>query len=117
VSWPKGPWVADTSAWARAGVEEVAPQWRKVVKAGELIACAPVTMEMIFDAPDRDAVERVAVAMAGFRQAPISRSVTDTASWPSRPCSPSPASGSRRPARLTDRSRAWACAPHSGAQT
>lgn len=36
-------------------------------------------MEMIFDASDRDAVERVAVAMAGFRQAPISRSVTDVA--------------------------------------
>jgi predicted nucleic acid-binding protein len=77
VNWPKGPWVADTSAWARAGAKEVAPRWREVVKAGELVACAPVTMEMIFDAPDRDAVERVAVAMAGFRQAPISRTVTD----------------------------------------
>jgi Na+-transporting NADH:ubiquinone oxidoreductase subunit NqrB len=54
---------------------------REVVKAGELVAWAPVTMEMIFDAPDRDAVERVAVAMAGFRQAPISRSVTDAATW------------------------------------
>jgi predicted nucleic acid-binding protein len=41
-------------------------------------------MEMIFDAPDRDAVERVAVAMAGFRQAPISRSVTDAATWAMR---------------------------------
>lgn len=84
MSWPKGPWVADTSAWARAGDEEVAPRWREVVKAGELVACAPVTMEMIFDAPDRDAVERVATAMAGFRQAPISRSVTDAATWAMR---------------------------------
>ena len=84
MSWPKGPWVADTSAWARAGVKEVAPQWREVVKAGELVACPPVTMEMIFDAPDRDAVERVAVAMAGFHQAPISRSVTDAATWAMR---------------------------------
>jgi hypothetical protein len=104
-------------------------------------------MEMIFDAPDRAAVERVAVAMAGFRQAPISRSVTDAATWamrelaqrgpadahrvrvpdaliaaaaaergsgccittatstPSRACSPSPAGGSRQPARSTDRSQ------------
>jgi predicted nucleic acid-binding protein len=73
--------MADTSAWARAGADQVAPRWRQVVEAGELIACAPVTMEMIFNAPDREAVERVAVAMAGFRQAPISRSVTDAATW------------------------------------
>jgi predicted nucleic acid-binding protein len=96
VSWPKGPWVADTSAWARAGTGEVAPRWREVVNAGELIACAPVTMEMIFDAPDRDAVERVAAAMAGFRQAPINRSVTDTATWAMRELAQRGAAGAHR---------------------
>lgn len=96
MSWPKGPWVADTSAWARAGAREVAPQWREVVKAGELVACALVTMEMIFDAPDRDAVERVAVAMAGFRQAPINRSVTDTATWAMRELAQRGAAGAHR---------------------
>jgi len=88
--------VAGTSAWARAGNKEVAPKWRKVVQAGELIACAPVTMEMIFDAPDRDAVERVAVAMAGFRQAPISRSVTDAATWAMRELAQRGAAGAHR---------------------
>lgn len=96
MSWPTGPWVADTSAWARAGVKEVAPPWREVVKAGELVACPPVTMEMIFDAPDRDAVERVAAAMAGFRQAPISRSVTDTATWAMRELAQRGAAGAHR---------------------
>lgn len=96
MSWAKGLWVADTSAWARASTEEVAPQWREVVKAGDLIACAPVTMEMIFDAPDRDAVERVAVAMAGFRQAPISRSVTDAATWAMRELAQRGAAGAHR---------------------
>jgi predicted nucleic acid-binding protein len=96
VSWPKGPWLADTSAWARADAREVAPQWRKMVQAGELVACAPVTMEMIFDAPDRDAVERVAVAMAGFRQAPISRSVTDAATWAMRVLAQRGAAGAHR---------------------
>lgn len=81
MSWQPGPWVADTSAWARADAREVAPQWRRVAQAGDLIACPPVTMELIFDAPDRDAVGRVAQAMAGFRQAPITRSVTDAATW------------------------------------
>ena len=102
MSWPKGPWVADTSAWARAGAEEVAPRWREVVKAGELIACAPVTMEMIFDAPDRDAVERVAVAMAGFRQAPMSRSVTDAATWAMRELAQRGAAGAHRVVRVPD---------------
>jgi len=96
VSWPQGPWVADTSAWARAGAKEVAPRWREVVKAGELVACAPVTMEMIFDAPDRDTVERVAVAMAGFRQAPVSRSVTDAATWAMRELAQRGAAGAHR---------------------
>src|SRR5689334_120960 len=96
VSWPKGPWVADTSAWARADTKEVAPRWREVVKAGELIACPPVTMEMIFDAPNRDAVERIAVAMAGFRQAPINRSVTDAATWAMRELAQRGAAGAHR---------------------
>ena len=96
MTWPQGPWVADTSAWARANAREVAQQWREVVKVGELVACPPVTMEMIFDAPDRDAVERVAVAMAGFRQAPISRSVTDAATWAMRELAQRGAAGAHR---------------------
>ena len=82
--WPKGPWVADTSAWARAGDAEVVSHWRAMVRSGDLVACAPVTMEMIFEAPDREAVERVASAMAGFKQASITRSVTDAAIWAMR---------------------------------
>lgn len=81
MSWPRGPWVADTSAWARAAEREVAPEWRRIVRGGGLVACPPVTMEMIFDSPDRASVNRVATAMAGFRQAPITRSVTDAAIW------------------------------------
>ena len=96
MSWPQGPWLADTSAWARAGADEVAPRWREMVKAGELVACAPVTMEMIFDAPDRDAVERVAVAMAGLRQAQVSRSVTDAATWAMRELAQRGAAGAHR---------------------
>lgn len=96
MSWPRGPWVADTSAWARAPAPEVAPHWRRVVRAGELIACAPVTMEMIFDAPDREAVDRVATGMAGFRQAAITRSVTDAAIWAMRELAERGAAGAHR---------------------
>ncbi len=96
MSWPRGPWVADTSAWARAGEKEVAPNWRTMVSAGDLVTCAPVTMEMIFDAPDREAVETVASAMAGFRQAPITRSVTDAAIWSMRELAQRGAAGAHR---------------------
>lgn len=96
MSWPKGPWVADTSAWARARDEKVVPHWRAMARAGDLVACAPVTMEMIFDAPDREVVERVASAMAGFRQAPVTRSVTDAAIWSMRELAQRGAAGAHR---------------------
>jgi predicted nucleic acid-binding protein len=96
MSWSNGPWVADTSAWARASDEKVVPHWRAMVRARDLVACAPVTMEMIFDAPDREAVETVASAMAGFRQAPITRSVTDAAIWSMRELAQRGAAGAHR---------------------
>lgn len=96
MSWPPGPWVADTSAWARAAADEVAPDWRRLVRAGELVACPPVTMEMIFDAPDRDAVDMVATSMTGFRQAPITSSVTDAAIGAMRELAEKGAAGAHR---------------------
>ena len=96
MSWSRGPWVADTSAWARANAKEVSPHWQRVVRAGDLVACPPITMEMIFDAPDRDAVERVASAMSGFRQAPVTRSVTDVAIWAMRELAQRGSAGAHR---------------------
>jgi predicted nucleic acid-binding protein len=79
VSWRGGPWVADTSAWARAAAPQVAPRWRAAARAGELVACPIVTLELLFDARDARQVERVFAALAALRQAPVTRSVTDTA--------------------------------------
>jgi predicted nucleic acid-binding protein len=79
LTWRDGPWVADTSAWARASHPAIAPQWEAAANAGELISCPVVTLELLYDAPDRKHVEAVAAAVADLRQAPINRSVTDTA--------------------------------------
>ncbi|HWY90046.1 MAG TPA: PIN domain-containing protein [Solirubrobacteraceae bacterium] len=79
LSWRDGPWVADTSAWARASHPDVAPQWKAAAHAGDLIGCPVVTLELLHDARNRDRVEAVATALAGLRQAPITRSVTDAA--------------------------------------
>lgn len=79
MSWNGGPWVADTSAWARASTPEVASQWLEAAHAGDLVACPIVTLELLFDARDAGAVERVATALSALRQAPVTRTVTDAA--------------------------------------
>jgi predicted nucleic acid-binding protein len=81
LSWSGGPWVADTSAWARAPDPTVADNWRAAAQAGELIGCPVVTLELLFDAPNRERVEGVASALAGLLQASITRTVTDAAIW------------------------------------
>jgi predicted nucleic acid-binding protein len=96
LSWSGGPWVADTSAWARASDAAVSPSWKTAAHAGELIACPVVTLELLFDAPDREHVEGVASALAGLRQAPITRTVTDAAIWAVRELAARGSDGSHR---------------------
>lgn len=79
VNWRGGPWVADTSAWARASNPDVAPNWKEAATAGDLVGCPVVTLELLYDASDQERVEIVATSLAGLRQAPITRSVTDAA--------------------------------------
>ena len=79
LNWGAGPWVADTSAWARASHPDVAPQWEAAAAADELIACPVITLELLFDAPDRKHVDSVTAALAELRQAPINGSVTNAA--------------------------------------
>ncbi len=79
LSWRDGPWIADTSAWARASAAEVAPAWSHAALAGDLVACPIVTLELLFDARDATQVQRVAAALGGLAQAPVTRTVTDAA--------------------------------------
>ena len=79
MSWAGGPWVADTSAWARAREPEIAQRWIATARAGELVACPIVTLELLYGARNRDEAENVATALAALRQAPVTRSVTDAA--------------------------------------
>jgi predicted nucleic acid-binding protein len=77
MSWIGGPWVADTSAWARASHPDVSANWKAAANSRELVGCPIVTLELLHDAADRERVEAVASALAGLRQAPVTRSVTD----------------------------------------
>jgi predicted nucleic acid-binding protein len=79
LSWRDGPWIADTSAWARAQNPAVAPQWEAAALAGELISCPVITLELLYDAPDSHHVNALAAAVADLREAPITRTVTNAA--------------------------------------
>lgn len=79
LSWRGGPWVADSSAWARASAPGVARAWSKAARAGDLVACPIVTLELLFAARDGPQVARVAAALDGLTQAPVTRAVTDAA--------------------------------------
>jgi predicted nucleic acid-binding protein len=56
-----------------------AEHWKAAAAAGQLIGCPIVTLELLHAAPDADRLEAVASALAGLRQAPITRTVTDAA--------------------------------------
>lgn len=79
MSWHGGPWVVDTSAWARASAPEIASLWAAAARAGDLATCPVVTLELLFDARDAAEVERVATALVALPQAPVTRTVTDAA--------------------------------------
>jgi len=79
LKWAGGPWVADTSAWARAAAPQVATHWKKAARAGELVGCPVVTLELLYGASDREQVEILTAALAGLQDAPITRAVTSAA--------------------------------------
>jgi predicted nucleic acid-binding protein len=96
MSWPSGPWVADTSAWARAATPRVAEAWKRSASAGDLVVCPVVTLELLYQARDGEQVERTARACAVLRQAPVTRSVTDAATMAIRDLASRGAAGAHR---------------------
>src|SRR5204862_2894911 len=66
LSWNGGPWVADTSAWARASASPVAASWEATARAGDLVGCPVVMLELLFDARDAVGVERVVAALGAL---------------------------------------------------
>jgi predicted nucleic acid-binding protein len=60
------------------------------------VGCPVVTLELLYDAPNRERVEAVASALAGLRQAPITRSATDAAVWAVRELAARGSAGAHR---------------------
>ena len=96
MSWPPGPWVADTSAWARAAEPGVAVAWKRSAEDGDLVICPVVTLELLYQASTREQVEQTAAACATLRQAPVTRSVTDAAVMAMRELAAAGSAGAHR---------------------
>jgi predicted nucleic acid-binding protein len=96
MSWAGGPWVVDTSAWARAQEPAIAQRWITAARAGELVACPIITLELLHDARNRDEVEGVSAALSALRQAPVTRTVTDAAIGAVRALAAAGADGNHR---------------------
>ena len=63
-----GPFLADTSAWHRAGHPEVAPVWVDRMERYLIATCPPVRLELLFSARSRPQYDRLRVHLDGLRQ-------------------------------------------------
>jgi predicted nucleic acid-binding protein len=68
-----GRYLADTSAWNRAG--RVADRWSELIEADELALCAPVTLELLYSARGRADYESLADDLLGFSHLAIDENV------------------------------------------
>jgi predicted nucleic acid-binding protein len=65
--------IADTSARMRA--DSVPEQWLAAIEADQIVTCSMVTMEMLFNARDANAVEQTEKIEATLRHIPVTASV------------------------------------------
>ncbi len=47
MTWAGGPWIVDTSGWARASNPQIAGRWKAAADAGELVGHPVVTLELL----------------------------------------------------------------------
>ena len=57
-------YLADTSAWHRAG--QVADRWAELIEGDELALCSPVTLELLYSARGRGDYESIARDLGRF---------------------------------------------------
>jgi len=64
-------YLADTSAWHRSG--QVAERWSALIEEDDLALCAPVKLELLWSARDRNHYAALAGDLAGFRAFSVDR--------------------------------------------
>ena len=72
-------YLADTSAWARAGHPSVAREWTAALLNRQIATCPIVRLEMLFSARSGDAYDELDRDLGALRDIPINRSATNAA--------------------------------------
>jgi predicted nucleic acid-binding protein len=74
-----GVFIADTSAWQRAGDSAVAAEWSAALRAGQIATTPIVTLELLQSTRDGAEFDAWTARLAELRDIPITRSVTNAA--------------------------------------
>jgi predicted nucleic acid-binding protein len=73
------PFIADKSAWTRAGDGDVRDEWATALANSQILTCPIVDLEILFSARAGEDFDRWASDLAGLRNVPVTRSVTNAA--------------------------------------
>ncbi len=68
------PLVVDTSAWVRQRDPAVLARWEATLRAGLIVSCPVVALELLAAAPDEDEYTALAQALEALPQAPVTTS-------------------------------------------
>ena len=74
-----GTFIADTSAWARAGHARLADAWSSAVFNGQVATCPIVNLELLYTVRSGEDFDERAGELAQLRNVPVTRSVTNAA--------------------------------------
>jgi predicted nucleic acid-binding protein len=71
--------IADTSAWSHGANPAVKDEWVAALRNRQVATCPIVRLELLYSARDGTDLDRLDPMLAGLRDLPITRSVTDSA--------------------------------------
>jgi len=74
-----GTFIADTSAWTRAGEARVRDEWTRALLGKQIATCPIVDLELLYSTRNGDDFDRLASDLAQLRNVPLTRSVTHAA--------------------------------------
>lgn len=71
--------IADTSAWSRAGHPRLRRRWAAALSNGQIATCAIVNLELLYTTRNGEEYDELAAELVELRDVPITRSVTNAA--------------------------------------
>lgn len=72
-------YIADASAWWHSDHPTVRDEWSVALRNRQIAICPIVKLELLYSARDGGDYDRIDAILGGFRDVPITRSVTDAA--------------------------------------